>query len=45
MEELENIKKDLLFQLKFEQMNWDYFLETAEREKKLADENDLKFLE
>ena len=44
-EKIEELKKDLSFQLKFEHMNWDYFIETAERAKKIADENGLNFQE
>jgi hypothetical protein len=43
--EIEEIKKDLDHQLKFEEMNWDYFIETAERAKVLAEKNDTNFLE
>ena len=44
-EKIEELKKDLSFQLKFEQMNWDYFMETVVLIKKLADKNNLNFLE
>ena len=43
--DIEIIKKDLEHQLKFEHMNWDYFIEMAEKAKKLAEENNLNFLE
>ena len=44
-EKIDELKKDLSFQLKFEHMNWDYFMETVMLAKKLADKNNLNFLE
>ncbi len=44
-EEIEIIKKDLSYQLKFEFMNWDFFVELALEAKKLADEENINFLE
>ena len=37
--EIENIKKDLKFQLTFEEIDWVYFIETAEKAKVLIDKN------
>ena len=40
---LEELKKDLQFQLTFEEIDWDYFLETAERARNQANVEEQNF--
>jgi hypothetical protein len=34
---LENLKRDLTFQLSFEHMDWDYFIDVAKQAKSVED--------
>lgn len=38
LEKLEKLKNDLKWQLSFEEMDWDYFIQVSEQAKKLRQE-------
>lgn len=44
-DDMEILKEDLKHQLKFEHMDWDYFIETAERAKTEAEKLNENFIE
>jgi hypothetical protein len=45
IDEIEEIKEDLKHQLKFEHMNWDYFIDTAKRALDIAESIKVNFTE